>query len=64
MKEEYRLRMCENEVMWRVFAPKRQEVTAAQKEFHEEVFHIICSSPNNTETRINWLSVRILRTQS
>jgi hypothetical protein len=52
--------MCEDEVMWRVFTPKRQEVTAAQKKIHEEVFNNFCSSPNITGTRIKWLRVRIL----
>jgi hypothetical protein len=56
--------MHKNEVMWRIFVPKGQEVTAGQKKFHEEVFCNFCSSPNITGTGINWLriafSVKIL----
>jgi hypothetical protein len=36
LREEYRLRMFENRVLWRVFGPRRDEVTGEWRKLHEE----------------------------
>ena len=39
MREEHRLRVFENRVLRRVFGPKRDEVTAEWRKFHNEKLH-------------------------
>jgi hypothetical protein len=45
-REEHRLRLFENRVLWRIFGPKRDEVTGDWKKLHNEELHNLYSSPN------------------
>jgi hypothetical protein len=36
----------ENRVLWRIFGPKRDEVTGEWRKLHNEELHILYSSPN------------------
>jgi len=36
LREERRLRMFENRVLWRIFGPKRHEVTREWRKLHNE----------------------------
>ena len=47
LKEERRLRVFEKRVLWRIFEPKRDEVTWEWKELHNEELNDLYSSPNN-----------------
>jgi hypothetical protein len=44
--EEHRLRVFENRVLRRIFAPKRDEVTGGCKKLHNEELHNLYSSPS------------------
>jgi hypothetical protein len=46
LKEEHRLRVIENRVPRRIFAPKRDEMTGEWKKLHNEELHILYSSLN------------------
>jgi hypothetical protein len=46
LREEHGLRVFENRVLRRIFAPKRDEVTGEQRKLHSEELHILYSSPN------------------
>jgi hypothetical protein len=46
LREEYRLRMFENRVFRRIFAPKRDEVTGGWRKLHNEELKNLHSSPN------------------
>jgi hypothetical protein len=46
LREEYRLRVCENRVLRRIFGPKRDEVTEDWSKLHNEELHNLYSSPN------------------
>jgi hypothetical protein len=43
--EERRLRVFENMVLWRIFGPKRDEVTGESRELHEEQLMICTPHP-------------------
>jgi hypothetical protein len=45
LREEHRLRVFENRVLRRIFGPKRDEVTAEWRKFHNEELHNFYSSP-------------------
>jgi hypothetical protein len=45
LKEECRLRVFENRVLRRVFAPRRDEVTGEWSKLHEGLYDLYCS-PN------------------
>jgi hypothetical protein len=45
-REEYGLRVFENRVLRKIFAPKRDEVTGECKRLLKEELHDLCSSPN------------------
>jgi hypothetical protein len=45
LREEHRLRVFESRVLWRIFGPKRDEVTGEWRKFHSEKLHILYSSP-------------------
>jgi hypothetical protein len=45
LREEHRLRVFENRVLWRIFVPKRDEVTGRRK-LHNEELHGLYSSPS------------------
>jgi hypothetical protein len=36
LREEHRLRVFENRVLWRIFGPKREEVTGEWRKLHDE----------------------------
>jgi hypothetical protein len=42
--EEHRLRVFQNRVLGRIFAPKRDEVTGKWRKLHNEELHNVCSS--------------------
>jgi hypothetical protein len=42
LREEHKLRVFENRVLWRIFGPKRDEVTGSRRELVNEV-SIICN---------------------
>jgi hypothetical protein len=44
--EERRLRVFENRVLWRIFGPKRDEVSGERIKLHNEKLHDLYSSPN------------------
>jgi hypothetical protein len=46
LKEEHRLRVFENRVLRRIFAPKRDEVTGEWRKLHSEELRILYFSPN------------------
>jgi hypothetical protein len=46
LREEHRLRVCENRVLRRVFGPKRDEVTGEWRKLHNGELHNLYSSPN------------------
>ena len=46
MKEELRLRVCENRVLRRIFGPKKDEVTGEWRKLHNEEHNDLYSSPN------------------
>jgi hypothetical protein len=47
LREEHRLRVCENRVLRRIFGPKRDEVTRDwRKLVHNEEIHNLYSSPS------------------
>jgi hypothetical protein len=45
-REEHRLRVFENRVLWRIFGPKRDEVAGGWRKLHNEELHGLYSSPN------------------
>ena len=45
-REERRLRVFENRVLWRVFGPKRDEVTGERRKLHNEDISDLYSLPN------------------
>jgi hypothetical protein len=45
-REEHRLIVFENRVLWRIFGPKRDEVTGGWRKLHNEKLHNLYSSPN------------------
>jgi hypothetical protein len=38
--------LFENRALWRIFGPKRDEVTGKQRKLHSEELHTLYSSPN------------------
>jgi hypothetical protein len=46
LREEHRLRVFENRVLRRIFAPKRDEVTGGGRKLHNEELHGLYSSPS------------------
>jgi len=45
LREERRLRVFENRVLWGIFGPKGDEVTGEWRKLHEELNDLYCS-PN------------------
>jgi hypothetical protein len=46
LREEHRVRVSENKVLWRIFGPKRDEVTGEWRKLHNEELHNFYSSPD------------------
>jgi hypothetical protein len=46
LREEHKLRVFENRVLWRLFGPKRDEVTGGWRKLHNEELHNLYSSPS------------------
>jgi hypothetical protein len=46
LREEHRLRVFENRVLWRIFGPKRDEVTGEWRNLHNEELRDLYSSLN------------------
>jgi hypothetical protein len=46
LKEELRLRVCENRVLRKIFGPKRLEVSGEWRKLHNESFNHLYFSPN------------------
>jgi hypothetical protein len=46
LRDEHRLRVFENRVLWRIFGPKRDEVTGEWRKLHNEELHNLYSSPD------------------
>jgi hypothetical protein len=46
LREEHRLRVCENRVLRRIFGPKRDEVTGDWRKLHNGELHSLYSSPS------------------
>jgi hypothetical protein len=45
LREKHRLRVFENKVLWRIFGPKRDEVTGGWRKLHNEELRDLYSSP-------------------
>jgi hypothetical protein len=45
LREERRLRVCENRVLRKIFGPKRDEVTGEWRKLHNEELNDLYSSP-------------------
>jgi hypothetical protein len=43
LREEHRLRVFENRVLWRIFGPKRDEMTGDWRKLHNEELHNLYS---------------------
>jgi hypothetical protein len=51
IKEEDRLRLCENRALRRIFGPKRDEVTVGWRKLRTEELHNLYYSPNIVRMR-------------
>jgi hypothetical protein len=45
-REKHELRMFENRMLRRIFAPRGDEVTGGWRKLHNEVHHDMCPSPS------------------
>jgi hypothetical protein len=46
LREEHRLKVLENRVLWRIFGPKRYEVTGDWRKLHNEELHKVHFFPS------------------
>jgi hypothetical protein len=46
LREERRLRVCENRALRRIFGPKREEVAGECRRLHKEELNYLYSTPN------------------
>jgi hypothetical protein len=60
LREEHRLRVSENRVVRRIYAPKRDEVTGEWRKLHKEELHT-CSHPSNIIRHIKSKGMRWVR---
>jgi hypothetical protein len=57
LREERRLRVFENGVLWRIFGPKRDEVTGEWRKLHNEELHD-CYTSSTIVRAIKWRRMR------
>jgi len=57
LREERKLRVFENMVLWRIFGPRRDEVTGEWRGLHNEELNDLYSSPNIVRV-IKWRRMR------
>jgi len=59
LREECRLRVCENRVLRRIFGPRRDKVTTNWRKLHNEKLNDLYSSPNIVQViklrRMRWV---------
>jgi len=59
LREERRLRVFENRVLWRIFGAKRDEVTGEWRKLHNEGLYDLYCSPNIVRVvrsiRMRWM---------
>jgi hypothetical protein len=56
LREEHRLGVCENRVLWRIFGPKRDEIIGGWGKLHNKELHNLCLSPNTiTMIKTRWM---------
>jgi hypothetical protein len=46
LREEHRLRVLENRILWTIFGTRRDEVTGEWRKLHSEELHSLYLSPN------------------
>jgi hypothetical protein len=46
LREELKLKLFNNRVLWRIFGPKRGEMVGGWRNFHNEELHNLHSSPH------------------
>jgi hypothetical protein len=46
LREEQRLRVFEDRVLWRISGPRKDEVMGGKRKLHNEELHNLYSSPN------------------
>ena len=46
LREEHRLRVCENKVLRKIFGAKKDEITGEWSKLHNTELNALCSSPN------------------
>ena len=46
LRKEHRLRVFENTLLWRIFGPKRDDVTVEWRKLHDEELNDLYCSPN------------------
>jgi hypothetical protein len=49
LKEDHRLRVFGNRLLWKIFGPKRDKVTEEWRRLHNEELYVLYSSPNITQ---------------
>jgi hypothetical protein len=57
LREERKLRVCENMVLRRIFRPRRDEVTGEWRRLNNEELNYLYSSPNKVRV-IKWRRMR------
>jgi hypothetical protein len=64
LRQEYRLRIFENRVLWRMFGPKKDDVTEERRKLNNEELNDLYSSPyivNVIKSKMRWAG-RVERT--
>jgi hypothetical protein len=53
LREEYRLRVCQNRVLRRICGPRRDEVTGGWRKLHNKELHNLYSSPSIVRIKVS-----------